>query len=136
MDRRRFLLTSLAGAVAAPLVAEAQPAGKVYRIGWLPPARHPDPSEPAATTLAPIALRRLGYVEGQNLIVERRFAEEMIDRRSWLERELVKQRVDVTVAVGAAAVQAANPPGPRGPVGRTHDELRPHPAHPGAPIGR
>ena len=33
MDRRRFLLTSLAGALAAPLAAEAQPAGKVYRIG-------------------------------------------------------------------------------------------------------
>ena len=42
MDRRRFLLTSLAGAVAAPLAAEAQQAGKVYRIGVLsldsPPA--------------------------------------------------------------------------------------------------
>jgi len=37
MDRRRFLLTSLAGVLAAPLAAEAQPAGKVYRIldlGW------------------------------------------------------------------------------------------------------
>jgi len=35
MDRRRFLLTSLAGVLATPLAAEAQPAGKVYRIGCL-----------------------------------------------------------------------------------------------------
>jgi hypothetical protein len=35
MDRRRFLLTSLAGALAAPLAAEAQQAVKVWRIGWL-----------------------------------------------------------------------------------------------------
>jgi ABC-type uncharacterized transport system substrate-binding protein len=37
MDRRRFLLTSLAGALATPLVAEAQQTGKVYRIGFLRP---------------------------------------------------------------------------------------------------
>jgi ABC-type uncharacterized transport system substrate-binding protein len=37
MDRRRFLLTSLAGTLATPLVAEAQQAGKVYRIGFLRP---------------------------------------------------------------------------------------------------
>src|SRR5215471_7093427 len=35
MDRRRFLLTSLVGALAAPLAAEAQHEGKVWRIGWL-----------------------------------------------------------------------------------------------------
>ena len=35
MDRRRFLLTSLAGVLAAPLAAEAQQAGKVYRVGYL-----------------------------------------------------------------------------------------------------
>jgi hypothetical protein len=38
MDRRRFLLTSLAGAVAAPLAAEAQETGKVYRLGYVAPA--------------------------------------------------------------------------------------------------
>jgi hypothetical protein len=35
MDRRRFLLTSVAGALAAPLAAQAQPAQKVWRIGYL-----------------------------------------------------------------------------------------------------
>ena len=42
MDRRRFLLTSMAGALAAPLVAEAQRTGKTYRIGYLGPG---DPSK-------------------------------------------------------------------------------------------
>jgi hypothetical protein len=37
VDRRRFLLSSLAGALAAPLAAESQQAGKVYRIGYLSP---------------------------------------------------------------------------------------------------
>ena len=45
MDRRGFLLTSLAGALAAPLAAEGQQAGKTYRVGWLAlvaPARFPE----------------------------------------------------------------------------------------------
>ena len=42
MDRRRFLLTSLAGALAAPLNARAQPAGKMWRIGYL--GEHPTDS--------------------------------------------------------------------------------------------
>ena len=41
MDRRRFLLTSLAGALAPPLAVEAQPAGKVYRLGTLSPSGPP-----------------------------------------------------------------------------------------------
>jgi hypothetical protein len=39
MDRRRFLLTSLAGALAAPLAAEAQQAERVYRVGYLGPGK-------------------------------------------------------------------------------------------------
>ncbi|RPH54072.1 MAG: hypothetical protein EHM89_19075 [Acidobacteria bacterium] len=37
IDRRSFRLTSLAGGFALPLAAEAQSAGKVYRVGWIPP---------------------------------------------------------------------------------------------------
>src|SRR5438045_69368 len=43
MDRRRFLLTSLAGVVVAPIAAEAQQPGKVYRIGYLAPSSPSDP---------------------------------------------------------------------------------------------
>ena len=68
MDRRRFLLTSLAGALAAPLAAEAQPAGKVWRIGFLTPIEVP--REPLIE-----ALRDLGYVEGQTIRLDVRSAD-------------------------------------------------------------
>jgi putative tryptophan/tyrosine transport system substrate-binding protein len=73
MDRCRFLITSLAGAVAGPLAGEAQPAGKVYRIGML---------ERTSTTINAAnlngfrqGLRELGYVEGKNFIIEYRSAD-------------------------------------------------------------
>ena len=65
MDRRRFLLTSLAGALAAPLAAEAQQAGKVYRIGFLSGSSRAA-SKPAVEEFRQ-GLRELGYVEGQNI---------------------------------------------------------------------
>jgi putative ABC transport system substrate-binding protein len=52
-------------------------------------------------------LRELGYVEGENLVVERRYAEGKIDRLPELARELVRLRVDVILAVGTGASQAA-----------------------------
>ena len=70
MDRRRFLLTSLAGAVAAPLAARAQQAGKVWRIG-LVRGSAPPPAEVEALLQS---LRDLGYVEGENLALELRCA--------------------------------------------------------------
>jgi putative ABC transport system substrate-binding protein len=82
MDRRCFLLTSLAGAFAEPLVVGAQQTGKIYRVGILSPAGRPSPSDPTITNLAPRALHELGYVEGQNLVVERRFSEGKSDRLS------------------------------------------------------
>ena len=65
MDRRRFLLTSLAGALAAPLAAEAQQAGKVYRIGML--ERTSTAVNAANLEGFRQGLRELGYVEGKNL---------------------------------------------------------------------
>jgi putative tryptophan/tyrosine transport system substrate-binding protein len=55
MDRRRFLLTSLAGVVAAPLGAEAQQAGKIPKIGWLTSSlvHAPNPSNEGARTSLP-----------------------------------------------------------------------------------
>jgi hypothetical protein len=59
MDRRRFLLTSLAGALAAPRVVTAQQTGKVYRVGYL--------SFAPSTAVGEFrdGLRELGYVEGK-----------------------------------------------------------------------
>jgi putative tryptophan/tyrosine transport system substrate-binding protein len=109
IDRRTFLAGTGAVLLAAPLAAEGQQAGKVYRVGILSPARRPSSADPGTGTpnSVPMALRELGYVEGQNLVVERRFAEGKIDRLSGLARDLVGLRVDVIVAVSAGAVQAA-----------------------------
>ena len=59
MDRRRFLLTSLAGALAAPLAAEAQPAGRCFALACLTPGVR-QPRLPTTAYLLPLSLRELG----------------------------------------------------------------------------
>jgi ABC-type uncharacterized transport system substrate-binding protein len=93
--------------LAAPVAGPAQPASRVYRLGLLSPTRAPDPDIPTSVNLVPIALRELGYVEGRNLVIERRFADDRFDRLPALARELVAQRVDVIQASTGAAVRAA-----------------------------
>jgi putative tryptophan/tyrosine transport system substrate-binding protein len=103
MDRRRFLLTSLAGALAAPLAAKGQQGGKVYRVGLLPfSATCPSPSD-----LFPSALRKLGYVEGRNLTIECRAAAGRNEQLRDAAVELVQRGIDVLVAVGTPGAQAA-----------------------------
>jgi putative ABC transport system substrate-binding protein len=80
MPRRAFLVITAGGLLAAPLAAEAQPAGKVCRVGLIlitAPLSEMAGLEPAnALTRGFVqGLRALGYVEGQNLILERRSAE-------------------------------------------------------------
>jgi putative tryptophan/tyrosine transport system substrate-binding protein len=113
VDRRRFLVTSLAGALAAPLAAEAQPAGKIYRIGYLSPSSPSDPERLASPFgergLAAFrqGLRALGYVEGQNIAIENRWAEGRFERLPDLAAELVRLKVDVIVSVVTQASLAA-----------------------------
>lgn len=103
-------LTVLALAVAlfaAPIGAEAQPARRAHRVGILIPGA-PAPSDRATVSFqVPAALRDLGYVEGQNLVIERRYAGGSRDRLSGLARELVQLPVDVIVAISNEAIQAA-----------------------------
>ena len=89
--------------VMAPLAA-AQPAGKVHRIGLLRagPAG-PDPMSEAFRQ----GLHDLGYVEGQNLVIEARYAEGRAERLPDLVAELVRLPVEVIVAGGSPAVHAA-----------------------------
>jgi ABC-type uncharacterized transport system substrate-binding protein len=103
MDRRRFLLTSLAGALAAPLVAEAQQPTKVPRVGVL---SERSPTDPLVTAFRQ-GLRDLGYTEGQNIIVEYRYAHGIYDRYSDLAPELLRLKVDVLVVGGTTAAQSA-----------------------------
>jgi len=108
MMNRRTLLFGLALApLAAPLATEAQPAGKVYRIGLLGTTPPGDPGAVRVWGAFFQGLRELGYVEGQNLIIERRFSEGRDERLPALAADLVRLRVDVIVAAGGPTPHAA-----------------------------
>ena len=104
MDRRAFL--SALALLAAPPSGEAQPAGKIYRLGLLATGSATGgDNRPGDAFRA--GLRELGWVEGQNLIIEGRFAEGQLDRLPDLAAELVRLKVDVIAAATAAPVLAA-----------------------------
>jgi ABC-type uncharacterized transport system substrate-binding protein len=107
MTRRTIgLLVTLALAIlVTPLAADAQQATTVHRIGRLiagNPPTGPDPSLEAFRQ----GLRDLGYVEGQNLVIEHRSAEGSTERLPHLAAELVRRPVEVLVVQGAAAIRA------------------------------
>jgi putative ABC transport system substrate-binding protein len=104
MARRTFLRAISGTLLAAPLVAEAQPAGKVPRVGWL---RLGSPgSSPWEMEGFLKGLRELGYVEGQNIVVQYRYAYDKPERLFALAAELVTLRPDVLVALSTAPVRA------------------------------
>ena len=103
---RSALIFSVAlGILTHPIVAAAQPTQKVLRVGHLAAgARTPNGAPPGSLREA---LRELGYIEGQNVAYEARFAEGKMERLSDLAAELVRLNVDVIVAQGGPAVVAA-----------------------------
>ena len=103
MDRRRFLLTSLAGALAAPLDTDAQRARKVPRIGYLHVVPRPSPF----FLMFGQGLRDLGYVEDQNFAFEYRSADGKVERLPTLAADLVRLNVDLIVTSTAPAARAA-----------------------------
>jgi ABC-type sugar transport system substrate-binding protein len=105
MDRRRFLLTSLAGALAAPPGAEAQQSARRHRIGILVGS-----AEAFITPYIEILrqeLRNLGYVEGRKLVMEYRYADGNYDRLPTLAADLVRLKVDIIVTEGTPPTRAA-----------------------------
>jgi putative ABC transport system substrate-binding protein len=106
MDRRRFLVTSLAGAFAAPLSAQAQQAGKVYRVGILGETAS-DPSEDRLWQSFRVAMRERGWIEGKNLLIESRWAEGNPSRLPELAADLVRLKVDVIVTRGSIYTHGA-----------------------------
>jgi|SRR5215467_5059829 len=96
MERRAFLTMVAASVLTTPLAIDAQPVGKVYRLGYL--------SVGSSTLNSPNAeafrqgLRDLGWVEGQNLVMEFRSANQF-DRLPALATELVRLKVDIIVAM-------------------------------------
>jgi ABC-type uncharacterized transport system substrate-binding protein len=107
MNRRAFIGTLAGGLLAAPLAAEAQPPANVPRIGYLNPGSSSDPLRLRRFDAFRQGLRELGYVEGQNIAIESRWAEGKEDRYPALAADLVRLKVDVIVAQTGAATQAA-----------------------------
>jgi len=107
MNRRRELLIALAATALAPLRARAQPATRVYRIGYLSTGSANDPAIVRLWQSLLQRLSELGYAENKNLIVERRFAEGRVERLPALAKELVAARVDLIVAGTDLAALAA-----------------------------
>ena len=104
MNRRDSVAALMAMGIA-PTAAHEQPKGKVYRIGYL--------SAPTRASVEGVvqaflgALRELGWVEGQNLAIEYRWAEGKIERLPELAAELVRLNVDLIVAPAGTAALAA-----------------------------
>ena len=107
MNRRDFV--RLVGGMAAwPLAAHAQQVGKVQRIGCLSPGRSelPDPTFNMLSAFLQ-GLQELGYTDGQNLAIERQYADGNADRLRELVAELVRRKPNIIVAFSTTAARPA-----------------------------
>jgi len=104
LDRRTFIGVVAGRLLAVPVAAEAQPAGRVYRIGFLGNST----AALEANLVGPFreGLRDLGYVEGRNVLIEYRWAEGKYDRFPALIGELLALKVAVIVTAGTPATLA------------------------------
>ncbi len=100
--RRRAFIAALGSVAVWPLVAHAQPA-KIARIGFM---RAASPNEKEFNAFRS-GLRALGYVEGQNIAIEQRYAAGDYDRLGEFAAELVRLQMDVIVVDGPPAAKAA-----------------------------
>src|SRR5262250_3373955 len=102
-----FALCIILFALSVP--AEAQQPGKIPRIGYLSNAdAATDSADSARAEGIRLALRELGYIEGQNIAIEYRYAEGKVDRAPELAAELVRLKVDIiVVASGDQWIRAA-----------------------------
>jgi len=105
--RRAFMGGLAGGLLALPRAAYAQKAAKVYRLGLLGGSPPNSPGGRRAWEGFFQGMRELGYVEGQNILVEGRFYGNQTDQLPALAAELVRLKVDVIVAGAAPAPEAA-----------------------------
>src|SRR5262249_55556527 len=109
MNRRAFV-TGLGTVLVAPRVAEAQPPGKIPRIGFIAPTAAPSGPESAVGILIDglrQGLMEHGYVEGRTIVIEYRWAAGKFERLPDLAADLVRHNVDVIVAATTSAARAA-----------------------------
>jgi ABC-type uncharacterized transport system substrate-binding protein len=106
VKRRKFIALLSGAAVAWPRGVRAQPRAGTWRIGFLETSS-PSPGRVRLLETLRATLRELGYVEGQNIAFESRFAEGKIDQLPGLAAELVGLKVDVIVTSGTPASLAA-----------------------------
>lgn len=104
--RRRDLIRGIAGAAVWPLAAHAQQSGRVPLVGWLDNFDASDPLSQSVRAAIEEALVKLGWVEGQNLKIERRFGAADPHRMRVAAAELVSLAPDVIVAGGASPTRA------------------------------
>ena len=97
MRKNVFPLTLCTMLFALSYSASAQQPKKVPRIGYLAPS---DPATDFRSEPIRLALRERGYIEGQNIAIEYRYAEGKVDRFSELAAELVRLKVDIIVVSG------------------------------------
>jgi putative ABC transport system substrate-binding protein len=104
MDRRRFLLMSVAGAIGAPLASDAQQARKIPVVGslWNGSEAISAPNVAAVRQ----RLKELGYVEGRDVAIVSRYADGKFERFPALVKELIELKPDVIVAAGPQAGRA------------------------------
>ena len=102
------MLLGGAAAVLLPLTARAQQPDRLWRIGYLSSTETPgEPQAQSRRLIMEAALARLGYVEGKNLVIERRLLSDRVERVNEAAAELVSLRPDVIVAVNTPDVAAA-----------------------------
>ena len=106
MDRRKFIGTVAGGLLSAPLTVDAQQAGKIHHIGWL------DLGAPPSSTSSILdafrgGLRELGWIEGRNIAIETRYADDDNARLAAVAAELVDLGVDVIVTITTPAALVA-----------------------------
>ena len=106
VDRRAFLAAVMQTLAAAPL-APAQTVTRAARIGFLSASSPADPRTKGFVEALRQGLRELGWVEGQNLIIEYRWAEDRTERLAVLADSLSRLKLDAVVVATTPAIQAA-----------------------------
>jgi putative ABC transport system substrate-binding protein len=108
MRKKKFICFALAvGLLGISFSVAAQQAGKIARIGILHPERSGDAGVEVLIEAFRTGLRKLGYIEGKNIVLEHRFAEGKLDRLPDLMADLVRLKPDVIFALNTPAARAA-----------------------------